>query len=257
VSEWISPWNWTTADWAGLQFAVLVAAAIVAWRQVREAVHAREERTRPFVVIDLRVYQTIAEFTITNLGATIARNVRFAFDPPLRSSRDLGPNMTPLSETNLFRHGIPSLAPGKEVVALFDQLPHRLAQGNLPDDYEVTVTYEGPTRRKPYSETMTVGYSYLREVGRTHRRDIHDVHRELERVSREVRKWTAVGSGLKVMTPTDIEAYWEKIERERAQRRDEAEPDEVEQLGAEGMTRPGGSKEADRPISEIGEDLPS
>ena len=61
-------WEYTTADWAGLQFAVLVTAAIVAWRQVVEARHQREELARPFVVMTLEVATTVAEFKIETLG---------------------------------------------------------------------------------------------------------------------------------------------------------------------------------------------
>jgi hypothetical protein len=86
VPDWLSPWEWTASDWAGLQFVVLVVAALVAYRQVSEARRLREEQARPFVLIDVVVWNTIAEFTITNSGATIARNVRFEFNPPLKSS---------------------------------------------------------------------------------------------------------------------------------------------------------------------------
>jgi hypothetical protein len=232
---WLSPWEWTAADWAGLQFVVLVIAALVALRQVNEARRVREERARPFVVIDLEVFQTIAQFKITNLGSTIARSVRFSFEPPLQSSGDSVEGVTPLAETNLFKVGIPSLAPGKEVVALFDQLPDRLSKG-LPDDYEVTVSYDDASGKR-FSETMTVGYSFLKEVGRIHRRDIHDVHRELERLYREVRKWTVLGSAVRVMRPDDVSASMEEREEELRQRREaQAARDEVERLGATGMT---------------------
>jgi hypothetical protein len=49
----LSPWDWTSSDWAGLTFLVLVVAAFVAWRQVKEAQRLREEQARPFVVIDI------------------------------------------------------------------------------------------------------------------------------------------------------------------------------------------------------------
>jgi hypothetical protein len=52
---------------------VLLIAAIVAWRQVREARHQREEQARPFVVMTLEIGNTVAEFRIENVGRTIAR----------------------------------------------------------------------------------------------------------------------------------------------------------------------------------------
>jgi hypothetical protein len=46
-------------------------------------------------------------------------------------------------ELRKWTYGIPTLPPGKPVEALFDQLPARLGQG-LPDDYDVTISYEDP-----------------------------------------------------------------------------------------------------------------
>jgi hypothetical protein len=217
----LRPWTWTSSTWAGLQFLVLVIAALVAWRQVREARRLREDQARPFVVIDLVAWQTIAEFQIKNIGLTIARDVRFEFDPPLVSSRDSRVNRKPLAETNLFKQGIPTLPPGKTVNALFDTLPSRIKEG-LPDDYSVRVSYKDALG-KEHAETTTVGYGFLRDVGRITRRDMHDVHRRLEEIAREVKKWTVLGSALKVMTPADIERYNEELDAYYAEREAEAQ----------------------------------
>lgn len=71
------PWEWTSADWAGIQALILVVAGGIALWQVTEARKLRLERSRPFVVLDLEIHQTIAEFIIKNIGTTLARNVRF------------------------------------------------------------------------------------------------------------------------------------------------------------------------------------
>ena len=105
---------------------ILVAAGAVAWWQASEARKLRVERSRPFVILDVEIHQTIAEFRVTNIGTTLARNVRFEFDPPLKSIHDDDhPDEPPLAELNLFARGIPSLPPGKEIVAIFDYLPAR------------------------------------------------------------------------------------------------------------------------------------
>src|SRR5687767_13370 len=88
----LSPWEFTSSDWAGLTFLVLLAAALVAWRQVNEARRLREDQARPFVVIDFDAWGgTITELKIANLGTTLARNVRFEFTPPLSSTFDNTP----------------------------------------------------------------------------------------------------------------------------------------------------------------------
>lgn len=227
--DWLRFWEYTTADWAGLQFVVLVIAALVAWRQVREARRQREEQARPFVVMTLEIRSTVGEFRIENVGRTIARDVRFAFDPPIESSWDGDAGHVPFAKTNLLQHGIPTLPPGKPVEALFDQLPARLQKG-LPDDYEVTISYEDPLGKK-YSEPMTVGYSHLKEVGRMERRDIQDVHKEIKDIAREVRKWTFMGTAIRVMTRDDVREYNREMEEHFAQR--EAEATKAEAQGAD------------------------
>lgn len=70
-SVWLSPWAWTSSDWAGLTFVVLVVAAFVAWRQVKEAQRLREEQARPFVIIDFHPWSTIIELKIKNVGTSL------------------------------------------------------------------------------------------------------------------------------------------------------------------------------------------
>jgi hypothetical protein len=189
--------SWT--DVAGVsilaaQLFVLAVAAILGGRQVAEARRLREQQARPFVVIDLEIGNTIAEFVITNIGSTLAQDVQFKFAPPLESSWDSEAGRTPLAETRLFSSGIPTLPPGKKVVALFDQLPTR-SQREMPEDYEVRVSYSDPFDKR-YEETMSVGYGYRRDTLRRTRRDIEDVVKHLKEVADELKKWTAHGGGV-------------------------------------------------------------
>jgi hypothetical protein len=190
----------------------------------------------------LDVATTIAQFKIENVGRTIARNVRFEFDPPIESSWDGEAGHVPIAQTNLLKDGIPTLPPGTPVEALFDQLPARLGRG-LPDDYEVTVSYEGPLGKK-YSEPMTVGYSHLREVGRIQRADIHDVHKEIKNIASELHRWTYQAKALRVMTGEEVKEDRRELEERFAQQEEKAKAeaeaaaanvDEVEQLGPSGF----------------------
>jgi hypothetical protein len=97
------------------QLIVLVVAAIFAKRQVEEARRLREAQARPFVTIDFHVERTLVFLTIANLGQSLARDVRFLFDPPLRSSSDdAQPNLPPLTSTKIFAEGIPTAGTGQE-----------------------------------------------------------------------------------------------------------------------------------------------
>jgi len=106
----------------GLQLFVLAAAAVYGRRQLKEAKELREAQTRPFVVIDLgSSAHTLFDLVVKNIGPTLARDVRFEFDPPIRSTdKDLDPN-----KLKMFREGISTLAPGKEIRALFEKGPAR------------------------------------------------------------------------------------------------------------------------------------
>jgi hypothetical protein len=217
---WLSPWEWSSSDWAGLTFVVIVAAAVVAWRQVKEARRLREdqrrlreEQARPFVLIDFHPWSTIIELKITNTGRTLARDVRFAFDPPLTTTHDTS-GRGDLMELNVFKTGIPSLAPGKEITLFFDQFPTRIEKG-LPLTYNVQVSYKDPAG-KPYSEPTVLDLSMYLGTGGVTRHDIHDVHKRLKEIADSMRRWTDF-SGLKVMTRADIERRNEEREARYAE----------------------------------------
>ena len=57
----------------------------------------------------------------------------------------------------------------------------------------------------------------FREVGRLRRRDIHDVYGKLDELVREVKKWTVLGSALKVITPDDLERHQRETDEWYAQ----------------------------------------
>jgi hypothetical protein len=64
IATW--PWDWSSGSWAGLTFLVVVAGAIVATWQVREARRLREDQARPFVIIDFHPWQTIISSSTTS-----------------------------------------------------------------------------------------------------------------------------------------------------------------------------------------------
>jgi hypothetical protein len=219
---WLSPWDWSSSDWAGLTFLVLVAAAIVAWRQVKEAQRLREEQARPFVVIDIEPWNPFVDLKITNLGKTVAQDVQFQFKPQLISVKDEQHGLVPVAELNLFRNGIASLAPGKQITLWFDRYPERVEQG-LPDRYDVRISYSGPSG-KQYAETTVLDLGMYRDIGEITRYGIHDVHNRLKEISSTLKSWTHP-DGLKVMTREDRKEYVAEIHRRQAERHRPAEGD--------------------------------
>jgi hypothetical protein len=216
-SDWpglLSPWDWTATDWAGVTCVVLIVAAFVAWRQVKEARKLREEQARPFIVIDFKPWSTIIELTITNYGKTLARDVKFDFVPALATTHDDTPGRGKIMDLNLFKNGIPSLAPSKEIKLFFDQFPARVA-AELPMTYDVRISYRDTTD-KAYSEVAVLDLSMYVGTGGITRHTIHDVHKRLEELVREVKKWTFFGGGIKTMSRKDIDEYYRELDEHRA-----------------------------------------
>jgi hypothetical protein len=218
LSVWLSPWDYSSSDWAGLTFGVLVTTAFLALRQVTEARRLREDQARPFVIIDFHPWETIIDMTIKNIGATMATGVTFEFDPPLSSTLDERPGRGWLTELNLFKHGIPSLPPGKEVTLLFDQFPSRLER-KLPLTYSVDVRYSD-SKGKPYRDTITLDLAMYVDTGTVTRHGLHEVHKELKVIADTLKRW-GDSDGLKVLTRADIERRNEaRMERLAAMERE-------------------------------------
>jgi hypothetical protein len=222
---WLSPWDWTGDDWLGLTFFVLLFTAIIGLRQVREAQKLRIEQARPFVIIDFHAWSNMIELKIKNTGRTLARDVRFTFDKPLETSTGATDARGKLMELNIFKNGIPSLAPDKEITLFFDTFVARV-DAALPMTYNVTVDYRDPAGRK-YSEPMLLDLDTYFGTGGITRHDIHDVHRRLEELVKEIKKWTAWPGGIKTMTANDIKEHYERLVQEDEERAAAASPEKT------------------------------
>jgi hypothetical protein len=223
IASW--PWEWspTTFSRLGLLVSVmtllvLLGAAVVAWRQVKEAQRLRKEQARPFIVIDFDARATIVELRITNIGRTIARDVTFDFNPPLASTHDSQHGRGPLMELNLFKDGIPSLAPGKEIKIFFDQFPARV-EAKLPMTYRVTVNYRD-NAGESYTDPTVLDLDMYLGTGGVTRHGLHHIHKELKTIAETMKKWTDPFGGIKTLSRSDIkernaelEAKYEEDER--------------------------------------------
>ena len=142
-----------------LQVAALLAALAVAAWQVLEARRLREAQAQPFVVVDFDVREHLIFIVVLNVGTTLATNVRFEVTPPFAStiegyeSKDL----------KMFREGIPTLPPGKEMRTLLDSFPQREQAGGLPRRIHTRLPRVAPTgtgsRCRTRHSTSTSGYT--------------------------------------------------------------------------------------------------
>lgn len=226
-------WTDVIGAWASVAtVALLILAGGIAWWQATEARNLRRAQSRPFVVIDFDA-QSIHRFIylrVVNFGTTMARNVRFEFDPPIESTFDWDGALPGIADLTIMKDGIRSLAPGKEIKFLFDAVLDR-KQANLADTYDVTVTHEGEERnrlfRSPVSEsfkdTMVLDLSIYSNLTHITRRGEHDIHERLKEIRDLLKKWSATGGGLLALSPEDVherqERWMEQVHEHEKERR--------------------------------------
>jgi hypothetical protein len=129
----------------------------------------------------------------------MARDVRIGVDPPFASTLDPDASV-PLAKLKLFTEGIPSLAPGKRIVLLFDVVPNR-KEARLPDTYHVRLHYAGEASRS-FTDEQRLDVDLYRPLKNIQRRTVHDVHKELDQIRRRLDSWSATPWGaLQVVTP--------------------------------------------------------
>lgn len=193
--------GWPTNAWgavagiaAGVQAIAVVAALVFASRQLAEARDAREQRDRPFVLVDFNVaaLEKFIHLDIVNFGSTLATNVSFEFDPPLISAQQglgkLDPKYTPGA---MLAKGIRSLVPGAKIRTIFDFAPDRqearAAGIDLADQFAIVVEYDGPDGHRWRSD-YTVDLDYLQHRTYVERKDIHHAVLELEKIRKLAEK---------------------------------------------------------------------
>ncbi len=230
------PWQSTVmAVSTAVTAGILLAAAIFAYQQARQTRLLREAQARPFVVVDFDAQseRPLIMLTIANRGSTLARDVTFEFDPPLVSSFDTQAtaDAPKIADLNIFKRGVPSLAPGKVVSILFDT-----ALGRPSDEKPlvVRVRYKGEGRRT-YAEDQVLDLSIYWGSTYVIRNDIHDVHERLQEIKRIMEGWrTGFGNGLLVLSPRHVRERQEQWRR----RQDEMRAQQKERAQAEGRAEP-------------------
>jgi len=193
----------------GLQLLVLVAAALFARSQVKEARELREEQNRPFVVVDLDSPQRpFFDLVVKNIGTSMACNVRFDFDSMPESTM----SHASLDRLKVFRDGISNFPPGKEFRTLFDSAIKRFP-ADLPDVYSVRVSYEDQEGKRRFEETMDIDFGlYWNRMSAT-RYGIHDIYKQLDSIHGVISKWGAnPGGGILHVTPEDVARRNKEIE---------------------------------------------
>lgn len=145
ASEWAAVGIWLT-------LVVYALLARFARHQLREARELRVQQARPFIVVDVTSREVMMYVSVRNLGATIARDVVVAFDPPIQT--DVWRLADSWLRGPLFTTGVPSIAPGKELRFMLGGY----VGGDFDKSLRGSVSYLGPTEvlHGPYGEQFSI-----------------------------------------------------------------------------------------------------
>jgi hypothetical protein len=236
-------WTEVIGAWASVAtVALLLFGGGIAWWQATEARNLRRAQSRPFVVIDFdaQLVHLFIYLRLVNVGTTMARNVRFEFDPPIESTFDSDAGLPGIAELTIMKDGIRSLVPGKEIRFLFDAVLDR-KKTNLADTYEVTVTYEGEERnrllrksvRESFKDTMVLDLSIYWNLTHITRHGEHDIHERLKEIGDLLKKWSASGGGLLALNLEDVRHREERWMERMREHEEERRAESAEQNAAE------------------------
>lgn len=177
-------------------FAVLAAAAWIAFLQASEARRLRLGRFRPFVVLDVEhEYETGNYFLVLrNYGVTLARDIQISVTPPLESGlhEELGPDQ--VEKLRAWGRSVKTLAPGVERRALFDHITRR---DGLPDHFEARIRYWDHELERSFEETVDLDLATVQGLGRLDqvRKTLDDVHAQLNRIATALERQLRAGPG--------------------------------------------------------------
>jgi hypothetical protein len=215
VADWGPP-QWSAAGNVATAIIALLAV-IYAALQVREAKRAREAQTQPFVVVSLQpspVANFIIELVVENIGSTLARDVSFRFDPPLKSSLD----DSRLEDSYLIQHGIPTMPPKMRLARVFDSANQRQEAGDLPWRFNVEVRFSDYRGRAQEKLQYVLDLEPYRSGTFLEERGIHHAAKALEEI-RKVLKASSRGQRLRVSVQDEDYKNWsDQWQRDRGGR---------------------------------------
>lgn len=139
-----------------------------------------EERIRPFVEVEMENDIQFITFKVANNGQTAAYDISFEIDRPLKlllKGKDA-------ENIGLIEHGIGTLCAKSSKTALIgtfsrfrEEYPHM--------DFTGKVFYNS-FKGKSYETPINVNLQHLRNSVSVHKKTIHDVAKELEKIRKEI-----------------------------------------------------------------------
>jgi hypothetical protein len=186
AGEWEAIGVWVTGG-------ITIGLLWLAWRQLVHAREARNDQTRPFVIVDVDFRSILIMLTVKNTGLTAARKVRVTFDEPLTSAAT-DPDW---QASSAFKSGIPFMAPGRELRFFLDSYLER-TEKLYPMVIKGVVKYFGPIEDVPeYEESFLIDLTTY-EGTQLPEKGMHELVGEVITLRKELAKWTLGVRGLRV-----------------------------------------------------------
>ena len=128
------------AIFAGGTFVVAFGASIIGLSQFRDYRTTAREQSRPYVLVDIAVRETLLMLGVRNVGVRPAANIVVRFDPEIHSTVD-GWAQTIRAAFDPEKP-LPVLAPGRSLQWYLDNGLFAVNSGTVPQDYTVGISYE-------------------------------------------------------------------------------------------------------------------
>lgn len=144
-------WDVIATIFTGIGILIAAIAAAVALQQYGLSRKLRNEQSRPYMVVSAEPGETspsIVDLVFRNIGATPARSLTIAVDPPFARANEV-PEY-PVMGAKLFTETIRMWPPGQQRRIFLDSHIERGGK-NLPPEHTVTFTYlvtEVPDQRR-------------------------------------------------------------------------------------------------------------
>jgi hypothetical protein len=218
----ISDSGWSAiAAWVGL--LLVAVAALVAFFQLRLGQRLRAEQAQPYVVIYAEhneAHPHFIDLIVRNFGATAARDITIAIDPPLQSSA--GGEIEEVKGPDQIR----TLVPGQEWRTFWDSTINREDLG-MPSRYTATIEFSDSRGQKLGPYAFDLDWGQIMDRGWIETYGMHQLA-EAVRQMRDLLKNRGDNNHMRVLAYSGEEhdkrerESWEEF-REREGRRQERE----------------------------------
>lgn len=153
----------------------------IAQTNMKVLMELEQERSRPFVDVEMFPDSPMISLRVTNRGATPAYDIAISIAPPLKLllSRPPGGN----DQVGILRHPIGSLAPAANITSLIGSF-HDVKEANPQLLYKGTVVFRNSSGRS-YESPICLDLRYMENNCHIDRKTIHDVAKQLEELQKE------------------------------------------------------------------------